>query len=432
MLKNYSKILLTFLVLCFSLTLRAQDTKLISGNITDSKGVPLQGATITAENAKKSNSVSNATGNYVIKVPSNTNSLIITYVGMRPVTVSINGKSNLDITLKDADSKLSEVVVVGYGTKRRADVTSSISSISEKDIKNLPVAGVDQALQGKVAGVSVTNNTGQPGGGVSVKVRGITSVNGTEPLYVIDGVPILSGTTSISQDQLGGKGGQTSQSVLATLNPNDIASIDILKDASAQAIYGSLAGNGVVLITTKRGKSGAGKISYDVYHGWQKVPKILPVLDLKGYAQYYNSLVPEIRAANSNLDTIAEFRNPDVLGEGTNWQKEIFQVGQIENHQLAFSGGFEKTNYYFSMNYFTQTGTIVGSKFDRYSVRFNLDQQVKPWFKVGVSSNLSRSNQKITLSDGAETPTAIVLYNSPAYTRKRTGRAIYYYNKYWR
>lgn len=183
-------------------------TKLITGKITDKTGIALQGATLTVKNAKKSSAVSDANGNYILKVPTNATILVVTYVGMRPVEVKIDGKSALDIQLDEADSKLSEVVVVGYGTKRRADVTSAISSVSEKDIKNLPVAGIDQALQGKVAGVSVTNNGGQPGGGVSVRVRGITSVNGNEPLYVVDGVPLVGQTNSLEQNVLGGEIGR--------------------------------------------------------------------------------------------------------------------------------------------------------------------------------------------------------------------------------
>jgi TonB-linked SusC/RagA family outer membrane protein len=388
-------------------------TKTISGIISDQNGAPLEKATIKAKGAKNS-TVSDANGAFKLAVPEGAKLVEVSYVGMKPIEVSIEGKQSVLVTLNVTDSKLNEVVVIGYGTARRSDVSSAVASVKAKDLKDLPVAGIDQALQGKVAGVSITNNSGQPGGGVSLRVRGITSVNGNEPLYVIDGVPILTSTTSIAHDQLGGKAGQTEQSVLATLNPNDIASIDILKDASAQAIYGSLAANGVVLITTKKGKSGEGKISYDVYHGWQTVPKLLPIMNLREYAQYYNSVVPEVRAAGGGLDTIGELKDPSVLGEGTNWQKELFQTGQIDNHQLAFSGGQNKTTYYFSLNYFNQTGTIIGSKFNRYASRFSIDQQVKPWFKAGISANLSRSNQRITLTDGVETPTAIVLYNSPA------------------
>jgi TonB-linked SusC/RagA family outer membrane protein len=333
---------------------------------------------------------------------------------MQSKEVEIGSSGIVTVSLKSNMTVLNDVVVVGYGTRRRSEVTSAISSVSERDIKNLPVPGADQMLQGKVAGVAVTSNSGQPGGGVSIRVRGITSVNGSEPLYVIDGVPILTNTSSTPQDQLGGQAGQSSQSVLATINPSDIASIDILKDASAQAIYGSLAANGVVLINTKKGKNGEGKLTYDVYYGWQNVPKKLDVMNLREYAQYYNSLVPDIRSVGGTIDTIGEFKNPSILGKGTDWQDALFQIGQIQNHQLSFSGGQGKTSYYFSGNYYDQTGTVIGSGFKRYALRFNIDQQVKSWLRAGISSNLSRTDQKITFTDGTDAVTNIVLFNSPA------------------
>lgn len=416
MLKKTKSLLLCLLLGLITNQLFSQDIfKFISGTVQDEKSNPLQGATIAVKGNTKLYTTTDANGNFAIKVANATKFLVVSYVGMKPVEVAINDKLNLAVTLTGADAKLGEVIVVGYGTRRRSEVTSSISSISEKDIKNLPVAGVDQAIQGKVAGVTVTNNGGQPGGGVSVRVRGITSVNGNEPLYVIDGVPIAAQTSSLEQNFLGGGSGQTTQSVMATLNPADIASIDILKDASAQAIYGSRAANGVVLINTKRGKSGEGKISYDTYIGWQKIPKKLPIMNLQQFAKYQNSLLADINAVTGgNQDTIGEFRNPDLLGTGTNWQDEIYQTGQIQSHQLAFSGGQGKTNYYFSAGYFDQLGTLIETKFRRYTLRLNIDQQVKSWFKAGISSNMSRSNQKVGLSDGFDAVTSTVLYNSPA------------------
>jgi TonB-linked SusC/RagA family outer membrane protein len=410
--KVFYRILMLLIWVCYLSPSFAQDRS-ISGIISDQAGTPLANATVKVKGGRAV-TTTDANGAFKINVPAAAKFLSVSYVGMKAQDVSIEGKSNVLVTLDVADNKLNEVVVIGYGTVKRANVTTSISSVSEKDIKNIPVAGIDQALQGKVSGVSITNNSGQPGGGVSLRVRGITSVNGNEPLYVVDGVPILTNTSSIPQDQLGGKAGQSQQSIMATLNPSDIASVDILKDASAQAIYGSLAANGVVLITTKRGKSGEGKISYDFYYGVQTVQKKLPVMNLPQYASYYNSIVPEIRAAGGGLDTIGELKDPSVLGPGTDWQDAIFQRGQIMNQQVSFSGGQNKTTYYFSLNYFDQTGTIVGSKFNRYSGRFSLDQQVKSWFRAGISTNLSQSNQRITLTDGTETPTTIVLYNSPA------------------
>lgn len=402
-----TRLCLMFVSFSLVLTSYAQD-RVITGLVTDNSGAPLPNASVSIK-GKNQYVSTDANGTFKLNISANDNVLLITYVGMKPAEITIDQKSNYIIQLNPDDSRLNDVVVIGYGQKRRADVTSSISSVSERDIKNLPVAGVDLAIQGRVPGVTVTSNGGQPGGGISVRVRGITSVNGNEPLYVVDGVPILTSTDNISYDMLGGGAGQSSNSVLATLNPNDIESIDILKDASAQAIYGSLGANGVVLITTKKGKIGEGKINYDTYVGWQSVPKKLDIMNLQQFAKYSN----EIAAETGNTPT-GEFMYPELLGHGTDWQDEIFQTGLMQNHQLSFSGGQNKTTYYFSGNYFDQTGILIGSGFKRYAMRFNLDHQVKSWFKAGVSANASRTNQRLTLADEHDGTVTIALIQSPA------------------
>ncbi|MEI9947390.1 MAG: TonB-dependent receptor [Chitinophagaceae bacterium] len=409
-------IVITIIAIVFLPNAIFAQNRTISGTISDQTGTLLSGATIAVKGNSKISTTSELNGTFRLSVPANAKVIVISYVGRNPKEVSIDGTSVVAATLDVADNSLNEVVVIGYGSVKRSNVTSSISSVSEKDIKNLPVAGIDQAIQGKVAGVTVTNNGGQPGGGVSVRIRGITTVSGTnEPLYVIDGVPFSAQNNTLSQQYLGGGAGSTAQSVLSTLNPNDIASIDILKDASAQAIYGSRGANGVVIINTKRGRAGEGRIAYDTYFGWQEIPKKLPIMNLRENAIYQNSLLAEINAVTGgNQDTIPEFRHPEVLGKGTDWQDEIYQKGTIQSHQLSFSGGQGKTNYYFSGGYFDQLGTLIETKFRRYTLRFNLDQQVKSWFKAGISANLSRSNQKVGLSDGFDAVTSVVLYNSPA------------------
>ena len=405
-------LLFSALFMCLHTNAQNQVTA-IKGTVTDDGGQPLPGVTITVKGGKQ-NAVTDVNGKYVIMVSPAAKILVYTFVGQNDYEATIAGRDVIDVKLKAANTTLNEIVVIGYGSKRRADITSAISSVSQKDIKNLPVAGVDQALQGKVAGVTVMNNSGQPGAGVSVRVRGLSSVNGNDPLYVIDGVPLDGTSSSAQQNVLGGGSGQTGQSVLATLNPADIESIDILKDASAQAIYGSRGAYGVVLINTKRGKAGEGKLSYDVYYGFQQIPKKLKVMNLQQFAQYNNSLVNEIRAVpGSYLDSVAEFKNTSILGHGTDWQDEIYQKGLTASHQVAFSGGANKTTYYFSGGYLNQTGTLIETGFKRYTLRANIDQQVKSWLKAGLSANLSRSNQKIGLSDGFDAVTSTVLYNNP-------------------
>ncbi|WP_238395332.1 TonB-dependent receptor [Mucilaginibacter sp. 14171R-50] len=386
----------------------------IKGTVTDDGGA-LPGVTVSVKDGKGV-AVTDVNGRYSITVAPTARVLVFKFVGLETREIAINGQTTIDAKLKASNTSLNEVVVIGYGSIRRADITSSISSVSEKDIKNLPVAGVDQAIQGKVAGVTVMNNSGQPGGGVSVRVRGITSATGSnEPLYVIDGVQFASNNNnSLNQDFLGGGSGQTGQSVLATLSPSDIESIDILKDASAQAIYGSRGANGVVIINTKRGKAGQSKLNYDAYVGFSEIPKKLKVMDLRQYAEYRNSLVNEVRAVpGSGLDSTLEFRDPSVLGHGTDWQDEIYQRGVVTSHQLSVSGGTDRTQFYFSGGYLNQTGTLIKTGFDRYTVRASIDHQVNNWLKMGLTTNMSKSSQQIGLSDGFDAVTSTVLYNTP-------------------
>jgi TonB-linked SusC/RagA family outer membrane protein len=371
--------------------------RLVTGIISDQNNAPLSGATVTVKGEKEI-TTTDINGAFKISVLSDKAVLVVSYVGAKNIEINTDGKVAVSGSVTITDTKLSEVVVIGYGSKRRADISSSISSVSSKDLKDLPVAGIDQALQGKVAGVTVTNNSGQPGGGVSIKVRGVTTINSNDPLIVIDGVPFTSNTkSSTGYAGLGGSDGQTGNSVMATLNPGDIESVDILKDASAQAIYGSLAANGVILITTKKGKNGEGKLNYDTYYGQSRVTRKLDVMNLREFAEYQNGVAPLIGQVPS-----PEFADPSILGVGTDWQEAMFRTGQVQNHQLSFSGGKDKTNYYLSLNYFDQEGILIGSDFKRYSTRFSLDHQLKNWLKVGVSANASRSIQNVTLADAAE------------------------------
>ena len=397
-----------FLLLLFQISFA--QTRTVTGVVSDDKGNMLQGATVTVKNSKTA-TVTDAGGKFTLSVPGNTQTVVVSYVGMTSQEVSIEGQSTIVVTLQSTGSQLNDVVVIGYGTVRRANVTSAISSVSEKDLKNLPQAGLDQMLQGKVPGVTVTTNSGQPGGGVSVLIRGITTVNGNEPLYVIDGIPMRTNTTGGGSDYLGGVNGQTQQSLLATLNPNDILSVDILKDASAQAIYGADGGNGVILITTKHGSAG-GKLEYDVYYGQQKIQNKLPVMNLQQYAQYFNSVLNDPESGVQ--DTIGEFKKPELLGPGTDWQDAVFQTGNVQNHQLSFSGGQGKSTYYFSGNYFDQTGILINTGFKRYALRMSVDQQIKSWLKAGVSANLSSTDQSLAVTDGQQSVISLVLYNSPA------------------
>ncbi|MFT4092965.1 MAG: TonB-dependent receptor [Niabella sp.] len=392
------------LLICslFVLIAGAQNLKQVSGIVNDAGGTPLSNATVQVKGTRIS-AITDEKGLFIINVPDGSKTLVVTYVGMPAKEITITGDALQVVTMSSGAGTLSDVVVIGYGTTKRANVTTSISSVSEKDIKNLVVTGIDQALQGKAAGVTVTNNSGQPGGGVSVRIRGITTINSNDPLIVIDGVPFTSNQiNNIGYDGLGGSAGQVSNSIMSTLNPNDIASVDILKDASAQAIYGSQAANGVILITTKKGKKGDGKISYDFYIGQSQITRKLDLMNLREFATYQNQLTVNDGVSEKVIDSVSEFQNPAVLGVGTDWQDAIFQNAATQNHQLSFSGATDKSNYYFSLGYLDQEGILLGSALNRYSARMSIDNQIKPWAKVGVSANISRSNQKVTLADAAE------------------------------
>lgn len=402
-----------FMFLLFSAALAQAQQATISGVVKDAKSEPMAGVSVAVKGTSNG-TTTDENGNFTLAASPDAK-LVFSFIGYKSTEVAVGNQTTFAITLEEDVAALSELVVIGYGSVRKTDLTSSIASVNQKDLKTLPVAGIDQAMQGRLAGVTVTSNGGQPGGGVSVRVRGITSVNGNEPLYVIDGVPFQNPVTSLETNFLGGGSGQTAQSVLATLNQSDIESIDVLKDASAQAIYGSRAANGVVLITTKRGKAGEGKITYDGFYGVKRIPKKLPVMNLRQFARYQNETVDEINAVTGgNQLPTPEFANPSLLGKGTDWQDAIYQTGVVSSHQLSFSGGQEKTNYYFSGGYYSEQGTLIETNFDRYSLRANINHEIKPWLNVGFSTNLTRSNQKIGLSDGFDAVTNTVLYNSPA------------------
>lgn len=384
-----------FLFLLGSVVVFAQQ-RVITGTVTDGSGSPMPGVNVV----KKGTTIGTATdgsGSFSIEA-GDEDVLVISFIGYHSEEIKVGSQTKVAVSLLEDISTLQEVVVIGYGTASKADVSSSIASVKTESLRDLPVTGIDQAVQGRIAGVTVTNNSGQPGGGVSINIRGVTTINSNDPLIVIDGVIMPSNTKSNTGfDGLGGSNGQTGNSVLATLNPNDIESIDVLKDASAQAIYGSQAANGVIIITTKKGKPGEGKINYDVYYGVQEVTNKLDLMNLREFAQYQNEVAPLVGRTPSE-----EFLDPSLLGSGTDWQDAIFRTAKMVNHNLSFSGGSDKTNYYISLNYFNQEGILLGSDFDRYTARFNLDHQLKDWIKVGISSNLTRSNQAVTLADAAE------------------------------
>ncbi len=392
--KVFSRIFLVMLGVSTLFHSYAQ-VRTITGTVSDEKGQPLVGATITVKDTKAA-ATTDAGGKFTLLVPPAGKTLVVSFVGMDNREMAIGTKTSFTVSLRQSTSTLGDVVVIGYGTQKRGDINGSVSSVSARDIADIPQPSVDQMLQGKAAGVTVTENSGMPGAAVSVSIRGITSFSGSQPLYVIDGVAIdgnannghqLTSSASPSEQE-------SSPSVLASLNPNDVESIDILKDASATAIYGSRGANGVVLITTKKGKLGQSKINYDGYYGNQTQGHFLKMMNLPQYATYENTLADEF-----GLPRRVEFSDPSKLGPGTNWQEAIFRHAPLTSHTLGFSGNSNKTDYYISGGYFQQTGTVIGSDFNRYSFHAGVNSQIKDWFKMGTSITANQNFSNIGLGN---------------------------------
>ncbi|OXB10278.1 SusC/RagA family TonB-linked outer membrane protein [Flavobacterium plurextorum] len=385
--KYFKNLGFLILMLVFSAAVNAQIT--VSGTVSDSNG-PIPGVNIIVKGTKTS-TVSNFDGTYTLQsVPANS-ILVFSFIGYKTHEVSVNNKTKIDALLEENLNDLKEVVVVGYGTVKRADLTGAVSTVSSTAISQSVATTIDQVLQGRAAGVQIQQNSGTPGGSSSVRIRGISSITGSnEPIYVIDGVIIDGNTGSLNSNPLAG------------INPNDIASIDILKDASATAIYGSRAANGVIMVTTKTGRKGDLTLNFDSYVGWQQMPKELQVLNLREYGTLKNT-----RADLGIVQRDNAFIRPDLLGEGTNWQDELFQTALIQNYNLSASGGSDNTTYALGMSYFDQEGTIIGSSFDRMTLRGVIDSQVKKWMKVGVNMNVYKTNQVTTVNDDSVILTAL-------------------------
>ncbi|MBO0343448.1 MAG: TonB-dependent receptor [Bacteroidota bacterium] len=386
-----------YLLIMFGFVGQCVIAQQIKGVVTDEDGVTLPGVNII-EKGTNNGVVSDFDGNYTISVQGDDAILVFRYLGFASQEQTVKGKTTINVVMKQSTENLDEVVLIGYGAQRKGDVNSAISSVKGDALKDLKQINADQMLQGKVSGVTITNSSGQPGAASSVKIRGITSISGTnEPLYVIDGVPISGDAVNSSTSGrpiVGGdftSQGNNSVSPLALLNPNDIESVDVLKDASATAIYGSRGANGVIIITTKSGKRGTGKITYDTYTGFQDIPKLLDVMDLQQYAKLQNAL-----ADVNGQQLRPEFSHPELLGKGTNWQEEVTRSAIVTSHQLSISGGKEGVNYYLSGGYLDQRGTVIGSGLKRYNVKLNLEAQVKEWLKAGAFLSGSITNQDVT------------------------------------
>ena len=334
----------------------------ISGIVVDENGTPLPGASVL-EKGTNNGTVTDFNGNFSLTVSNENPILAVSYIGFTTIEIAADGQSTINVILQEDTTGLDEIVVTGYGTTAKKDVTGAISSVKGDDFKNQPVSGIDKALQGRVAGVQVVRNGGAPGSSTSILIRGTGTVNNSDPLYIVDGFP----TSSIDG-----------------LNPNDIEAIDVLKDASASAIYGTRAANGVVIITTRKGRSGKTKMNVDIYTGLSNVAKKVDVLDASTLAE-----IKRERYANDGLPVDPIWNDPQYQTQRTNWQDELFDTGITKNIDLSISGGSEKSTFMVSMGYYDEQGIIKKSKADRFSLRINSDHKVSKWLKIGQNMSLS-------------------------------------------
>ncbi len=360
----------------------------ISGKVTDENSSALPGVSVSVKSTT-TGTATDANGNYSVTVPDVNSVLVFSAIGYLTKEETVGSRTTINLQMAPDVKSLSEVVVIGYGTVKKSDLTASVASVKSEDIKAFPVQSVDQALSARATGINVTQASGAPGGAVTVRVRGPNSINsGSEPLYVVDGIPIYS-----DNDAYSAGGNRTSSNALATINPGDIESVEILKDASGTAIYGSRGANGVVLITTKRGKAGATRIDYEGSQSVQTIAKRIDMLNATEYAQYQNQ-----RAASRGQT--APYPTPEQFGEGVNWLDETSRTGTIANHQLTFSGGSEKTQFAIIGGYFRNDGIIKNTNFDRFSLRVNLDSKFfNDKVKLGTSSMISRTTQSAIPTD---------------------------------
>ena len=342
--------------------------KVIKGKVVDFQTrESLPGVNVLIEGTTNG-TVTNLDGVYSLELPEKAEALLFSYVGYETKRELISNREIIDVQLVSSSGVLNEVVVIGYGTQRKKDLTGSVSVVSTDDLGSVPVASISDALQGKAAGVQVISSGG-PGSDATFRIRGVGTINDNNPLLVIDGVPVSNG--------------------LNQLNMSDVESIQVLKDASATAIYGSRGANGVLIVTTKRGKSDASKLDFNYYFGLQQPSKMVEMMNASQFAAMHNEMME-----NAGLITNPAYADPASLGQGTDWLGELFSPAPMQNYSLSYSGNSEKTNFYVSGNYFKQDGIVSGTGYERISVQFNTDTKIFDGLRFGNSLTLNHDNKK--------------------------------------
>jgi len=383
----------------FSFVLHAQNQIQVSGTVKDAATNELLIGVNVIVVGTNTGTVTGINGDFIVSVPQS-GTLKVSYIGYKPQEIKLSGQKNLDIKLETDSKTIDEIVVVGYSVQKKRDVLGAISKVTGDDISKVPVASAQQALQGRVAGVEVSAQTGAPGAAISVRIRGVGSISsGNDPLYIVDGIPV--------------------EGALNNLSPNEIESMTILKDASSAAIYGSRANNGVILITTKTGKSGEAKVTYNTQIGFQTHGKLTKMATTSQYIQLYNEA-----AKADNLTSVVQ--RPLIEGSyvqdfpNVNHLEEIFRTAPLQSHELSISGGNDKTQYLVSASYYNQVGIIKNTGYDRFSVRSNISSDVKKWLHIGLNVSGGLSNNRMVSSSGdgsageGGSVVRYALYRSPA------------------
>ena len=359
----------------------------ITGTVKDESGQPLPGATVL-EKGTTNGTTTDISGKFQLSASEDA-VLIVSFVGYETQEILVNNRSVIDIELNLDSEQLEEVVVVGYGKQDKRDLTGAVASVKEDDLKAFPITSAERGLQGRVAGVQVTSNSGQPGGGVTVRIRGVGTVNNNSPLYVIDGVPIFSNPQASNGSLRPGE----LQNPLSMINPNDIESIEILKDASATAIYGSRANNGVVMITTKKGKEGALKVNFESFWGINNMNAKYNQMEAKEWSQFSKSLLLNSGFTNDVLLPALDEIINDPNTTNYDWVGEAVRNGAVRNYQIDLSGGNKTSRYFISGNYYDEVGTVIKSGFERYSLRINTDHTISDKISIGNTLTISRTDQ---------------------------------------
>ena len=393
--------------LLFPMAVSAQTDKIQGTIVSETDGQPLIGVVVRVKGTA-SGTVTDIDGHYQLKV--NPKDVVeFSCIGYKTVT-QMGKTGTFDFKMEEDTNMLDEVVAIGYGSMKKSDLTGSVAVVKAEDLKKTPAASVDQAIQGRVAGVTVNANSGQPGAGAVVRIRGIGTVNDSAPIYVVDG--------NITSD-------------ISFLSPNDIESTEVLKDASSTAIYGARGANGVILITTKSGEKGRGKVSFDMYYGWQNRWKKLDLMGKDEFVQTYlklaapksernyyekkgfNEWLQKYKLGNDAYYAVAKTNayqdGFDYSAVNTDWQDEVFNSNApIQNYHVSFDGGSDKSNYSFSASYFDQEGTIIGSSYNRLTLRANTSFQVKKWLKIGENLSFVTSQARNAMNQNASPGASVI------------------------